>query len=57
MINIRIKNDDHEVDIRFPISESELYYADVFAGDNPLAENLPIKIKSEGMGSNKKSIL
>lgn len=25
MINIRIKNDDHEVDIRFPISESELY--------------------------------
>ena len=25
MINIRIKNDDYEVDIRFPISESELY--------------------------------
>ena len=25
MINIRIRNDDHEVDIRFPISESELY--------------------------------
>ena len=25
MINIRSRNDDHEVDIRFPISESELY--------------------------------
>ena len=25
MINIRIRNDDREVDIRFPISESELY--------------------------------
>ena len=25
MINIRIRNDDHEVDIRFPIRESELY--------------------------------
>lgn len=25
MIKIRIKNDDHEIDIRFPISENELY--------------------------------
>ncbi len=25
MIKIRIKNGDHEIDIRFPISESELY--------------------------------
>ena len=25
MIKIRIRNADHEIDIRFPISESELY--------------------------------
>lgn len=25
MIKIRIKNADHEIDIRFPISESELF--------------------------------
>jgi len=25
MIKIRIKNDEHEVDVRFPISEAELY--------------------------------
>ncbi len=25
MIKIRIRNDDHEIDIRFPISESELF--------------------------------
>ena len=25
MIKIRIKNADHEIDVRFPISENELY--------------------------------
>lgn len=25
MIKLRIKNADHEIDIRFPISESELF--------------------------------
>lgn len=40
-------------DIRRP----KTYYADVYAGDNLIAERLPIKVKSEGMGSNSKSIL
>ena len=40
MIKIRIKNGDHEIDIRFPISESELYasrsrYALLWVSNDP----------------------
>lgn len=65
-VNLRIDGKIYEAQSTEPnyfyvempdIKRPKTYYADVFAGDNPLAENLPIKIKSEGMGSNKKSIL
>ena len=42
MIKIRIKNGDHEIDIRFPISESELYakLAEVHAIEGRLRSRL-----------------
>ena len=39
------------------IKRPKMYYADVLAGDNTIAEHLPIKVKSEGMGSSGKGIL
>ena len=39
------------------IKRPKTYYVDVCAGDNLIAEHLPIKVKSEGMGSNSKGIL
>ena len=39
------------------IKRPKTYYVDVYAGDNLIAEQIPIKIKSEGMGSNSKGIL
>ena len=39
------------------IKRPKTYYADVFAGDNLIAEHLQIKVKSEGMGSSGKGIL
>lgn len=37
MIKIRIKNADHEIDVRFPISENELYakLAEIHASPAP----------------------
>lgn len=39
------------------IKRPKTYSVDVYSGDNPIAEKLPLKVKSEGMTSNNKGIL
>lgn len=39
------------------IKRPETYSVDVYSGDNPIAMQLPLKVKSEGMGSSNKGIL
>ena len=52
------KSDDHTYSVEMPdIKKPKAYSVDVFAGDNPIATNLPLIVKSEGMGSSNKGIL
>lgn len=49
---------DNYFHVRMPdLKKPKMYAADIYAGDDMIAEHLPFEVKNEGMGSTQKGIL